>query len=67
MAYAYPGMAYICQYAFKKYHVISDEGVYNLGLVLLFRYGSCMSNHTLKTLNNCYVISDEGVYKLGLV
>ena len=60
----------------KKPHVLSDEGVYKLGfdegvyklgLVLLFRYGSCLSNHTLRTLENCYVISDVGVYKLGLV
>ena len=51
----------------KKSHVISDEGVYKLGWVLLFRYGLCLSIIFFKTLKNSCVISDEGTYKLGLV
>ena len=33
----------------QKSHVFSDEGVYKLGLVLLFRYGLCLSTSYLET------------------
>ena len=61
-------------------YVISDEGAYRLGLVLLFGNGLYIYQYTFR--NSCYllwkrlqirkkkkkkVISDGGIYKLGLV
>ena len=60
-------MVYVYQkYTFKtieNYYVISDEGTYKLGLVLLFRNGLYLP----VCLKKPHVISDEGVYKLGFV
>ena len=61
MVYAYQ------KYTFKtleNYYVLSDEGAYKLGLVLLFRNGLYLPVCLTK---NPHVISDEGVYKLGFV
>ena len=44
-------------------YVISDEGAYRLGLVLLFGNGLYLPIYLQKS----QVFSDEGVYKLGLV
>ena len=44
-------------------YVISDEGAYRLGLVLLFGNGLYLPIYLQKS----HVFSDEGVYKLGLV
>ena len=44
-------------------YVISDEGAYRLGLVLLFGNGLYLPIYFKKS----HVFSDEGVYKLGLV
>ena len=44
-------------------YVISDEGAYRLGLVLLFGNGLYLPIYFQKS----HVVSDEGVYKLGLV
>ena len=44
-------------------YVISDEGAYRLGLVLLFGNGLYLPLYLQKS----HVFSDEGVYKLGLV
>ena len=67
----------------NKFLLISDEGVYKLGLVLPFRYGLCyfwwrrlqirVSVTVREWLipanipSKSHVVSDEGVYKLGLV
>ena len=44
-------------------YVISDEGAYRLGLVLLFGNGLYLPIY----LQKYHVVSDEGVYKLGLM
>ena len=44
-------------------YVISDEGAYRLGLVLLFGNGLYLPIYLQKS----HVFSDEGLYKLGLV
>ena len=44
-------------------YVISDEGAYRLGLVLLFGNGLYLPIYLQKS----HVVSDEGVNKLGLV
>ena len=44
-------------------YVISDEGAYRLGLMLLFGNGLYLPIYLQKS----HVVSDEGVYKLGLV
>ena len=64
----------------NKSLLISDKGVYKLGLVLPFRYGLCYFwwrrlqikvSVTVElwfmSINKSLFISDEGVYKLGLV
>ena len=42
------GKAYAYQYTCKNLMFPSDEGVYKLGLVLLFRYGFCLSKSYLE-------------------
>ena len=44
-------------------YVISDEGAYRLGLMLLFGNGLYLPIYLKKS----HVFSNEGVYKLGLV
>ena len=44
-------------------YVMSDEGAYRLGLVLLFGNGLYLPIYLQKS----HVFSNEGVYKLGLV
>ena len=55
-------------------YVISDEGAYRLGLVLLFGYGLYLPIYHQKQIREKKKkkkkgkgISDRGIYKLGLV